>query len=53
MNETEIAALLVHQKTLRKGLLRTDDVYQKRKIKKQLSIIEDLLYYDKYTKGIL
>lgn len=53
MNETEIAALLAHQKTLRKGLLRTDDVYTKRKIKKHLSIIEDLLYYDKHTKGIL
>ncbi len=53
MNETEIAALLSYRQHLRRGLLRTDDVYTKRKIKKHLSIIEDLLYYDKYSKGVL
>ena len=52
MNNSEIEALLQHKKTLQRLILIKDGVVEAKKHKRELQIIEDLLYYDRYTKGV-
>ena len=51
MNNTEVEALLQYKKVLQRLILTKDGVIDAKKHKKQIEIINDLLFYDKYTKG--
>lgn len=52
MNNKEIEALLEYKKVLQRLILNKDSILDAKKHKKELQIIDDLLYYDKYTKGV-
>lgn len=51
MNNTEVEALLQYKKVLQRLILTKDGVIDVKKHKKQIELIDDLLFYDRYTKG--
>lgn len=51
MNNTEVEALLGYKEKLRMLILNNENVNNIKKCKKQIELIDDLLFYDKYTKG--
>lgn len=52
MNNSEVEALLQHKKVLQRLILTKNNVVEVKKHKKELQIIEDLIFYDNYTKGV-
>ena len=51
MNNSEVEALLDYKEKLRNLILNNENADNIKKYKSQIELIDDLLFYDRYTKG--